>query len=170
MEINRNYVHRTFGNIGSVTFVAPDGEYTLNGKALPANSVEHLLTFALQTLQDAYAGAKDAAEAEGAFNGKLDKILEGTLGTRSGGGSGVDERTRVARSIVRKAFKAKVGGKSPEWATFTGLDDTAQNEKLDAWFAANEETFTPAVDAEMKARAKAAKDKASLAGAVTFGL
>lgn len=152
MEYNRNYTHRTFGAIGSVVFEAPKGKYRLNGQDLPEVSVAHLMTFALQTLQDAYAGAKSTDEALGAFNTKLDKLLNGTIGTR-GSGDGADERTRVARSVTMAAAKAKFGAKSPEWATFTGLDDDAKNAKLDAWYAANADAFDPAIDEEMARRA-----------------
>jgi len=169
MEYARSYNHKTFGAIGSVTFDVPKGTFKLNGQVLPDASVAHLMTFALQTLQDAYAGAKSTDEALGAFNGKLDKLLNGTIGTR-GTGDGADERTRVARVIVRGAVKAKFGAKSPEWARFTGLDDAAQNAKLDEWFAANEATFAPAVEEKMAELAASRAKRAELASAVTFDM
>lgn len=152
MEYNRSFNHRTFGAIGAVTFETPKGKYVLNGAELPDSSVAHLMTFALQTLQDAYAGAKSTDEALGAFNGKLDKLLNGTIGTRSAG-DGADERTRVARSVTMAAAKAKFGAKSANWATFTGLDDDEKNAKLDGWYAANAVAFDPAIDEEMARRA-----------------
>lgn len=169
MEYNRSYNHKTFGAIGSVVFTVPKGKYAINGHELPESSVAHLMTFALQTLQDAYAGAKSTDEAQGAFNGKLDKLLNGTIGTR-GSGDGADERTRVARSVVHAAAKAKFGAKSAEWATFTGLDDDARNAKLDAWFAANEDAFTPAVEEEMARRAAKRDAKAGLAATVNIAM
>lgn len=169
MEYNRSYTHRTFGNIGAVTFEVPKGKYRLNGTDLPDASVAHLMTFALQTLQDAYAGAKSTDEAQGAFNGKLDKLLNGTIGTR-GSGDGADERTRVARSVVHAAAKAKFGSKSPEWATFIGLDDAERNAKLDAWYEANAEAFNPAIDEEMARRAASRDAKNALAGTVEMSL
>lgn len=165
--ITRDYTHRTFGAVGSVTFETPKGKYVLNGTELPEASVAHLMTFALQTLQDAYAGAKDSDEAQGAFGTKLDKLLTGTIGTRTGGG-GVSEETAVTRSIVRSAVKAKLGSKSEAWATFTGLDDDAQNEKLDAWAAQYAETFAPAIADELAARKAKREQKARLASAVEF--
>lgn len=167
--VNRIYTHRTYGNIGAVTFATPKGKYTLNGTELPEASVAHLMTFALQTLQDAYAGAKSTDEALGAFNGKLDKLLNGTIGTR-GSGDGADERTRVARSVTMSAAKAKFGAKSPEWATFTGLDDAAQAAKLDGWYEANREAFDPAIDEEMARRAARRDAKAALAGTVNIAM
>ena len=169
MEITRNYTHRTYGNIGSVTFESPKGKYSINGHDLPDVSVAHLMTFALQTLQDAYAGAKNTDEALGAFNSKLDKLLNGTIGTR-GSGDGADERTRVARSIVQAAMKAKFGAKSPEWAEFTGRSDEAQVARLDEIFAENEATFAPAVDEEIARRAAKRAAKENLAASVEVTL
>lgn len=168
-EIVRSFAHRAHGAIGEVHMQAPSGKYVLNGKELPEQSVEHLLTFALQTLQDAYAGAKDAAEAQGAFNGKLDKLLAGTIGTRTGG-SGVDEFTRVARMIVRSAFKAANPAKSEAREAFMALEPAEQDAKLDEWFAANEEAFRPTVEEEVEAREKARKAKAKLGSKVEFGI
>jgi hypothetical protein len=159
--ITRNYAHRTFGAIGSVELTAPSGKYMLDGKELPEQSVNHLLTFALQTLQDAYAGADDAAEAIGAFGKKLDKLIAGTLGTRSGG-DGVDEFTTVARQMIRTAMKSKLGAKSPEWAAFTGLADADQNVKLDANYAKNEAHFKPFVEAKVAERSADRARKAAM--------
>lgn len=169
MEYNRTFTHRTYGKIGDVTFTVPKGKFAINGNELPDTSVAHLMTFALQTLQDAYAGAKSTDEAQGAFNGKLDKLLNGTIGTR-GSGDGADERTRVARALVRGAFKAKVGGKSPEWAAFTGLSDADQNAKLDAWFAQHEATFAPAVDEKLAELASARAKRTELVKDVSFSM
>jgi hypothetical protein len=167
MDYNRTFTHRTFGKIGDVTFTVPKGKYLINGHELSEASVAHLMTFALQTLQDAYAGAKSTDEAQGAFNGKLDKLLNGTIGTRTGG-DGADERTRVARSVVMSAAKVKFGSKSPEWATFTGLADSEKNAKLDAWYEENKAVFDPAVDEEMARREARRNAKGELAGTVSF--
>jgi hypothetical protein len=169
METNRTFTHRTFGAIGAVAFETPKGRYAINGQVLPESSVAHLMTFALQTLQDAYAGAKSTDEALGAYNGKLDKLLNGTIGTRAAG-DGADERTRVARSVTMAAAKAKFGAKSPEWATFTGLDADAQAAKLDGWYEANRAAFDPAVDEEMARRAAKRAAKADLAGSVDIAM
>ncbi len=169
MTINRTFTHRTFGHIGAVEFATPKGKYVLNGTELPESSVAHLMTFALQTLQDAYAGAKSTDEALGAFNGKLDKLLNGTIGTRAAG-DGADERTRVARSVTMQAAKAKFGAKSPEWATFIGLDTDAQHAKLDAWYDANRAAFDPAIDEEMERRAAKRAAKSALAGSVDIAM
>lgn len=157
LTINRAFASRAFGDIGSVTFIAPEGEYAVNGKALPASSVNHLLTFALQTLQDAYAGAKNADEAVGAFNGKLDKLLAGTIGTRSGG-SGVTERDKVARIIVGDWFRSAYAKGTPERAKYDEADQAGKYAMLDKIWADNESIFADAVDEEVAAR-KAKADK-----------
>lgn len=169
MNIIRYFEHRTHGEIGSVELDVSKGKFVLNGTELPEKSVEHLLRFSLQTLQDAYAGAKNLDEAIGAFNGKLDKLLAGTIGTRSAG-EGVDERTRVQRSVTMAAAKAKFGAKSPEWATFTGLSDEDQAAKLDAWFEAFAEALTPEVEAEIERRAAKRNAKKNLAAGIAFKL
>lgn len=169
MNVTRNYVHRTFGPIGSVELVAPKGKWMLDGQELPESSVSHLVTFALQTLQDAYAGSENAAEAVAAFESKRDRLIAGTLGTR-GSGTGATEEQIVTRSIVRSAMKARLGSKSPEWAEFTGLSDEAQLEKLDAVAAANVEVFAEAIAAKMAERAREREQKARLAKAATFNI
>lgn len=166
--MQRIYTHRSFGNIGSVELVAPEGKWTLDGKELPGASVDHLVNFALQTLQDSYAGAKTADEAKADFIKKYDKLIAGTLGLR--GGDGADAFTIEARSLTRAVVKASMGVKSPEWAKFTGLDDKAQLAKLDEWFAENEAEWTPKVNERLAAKAKAAADKQGLAKKVTFKL
>ena len=140
-----------------------------------AELAQHGLT---QKVADAASNAKAVAEETktdigevtlGLMSAAVESLVKGEWTRRTGGGR-VDERTRVARSIVQAAYKTKVGAKSPEYATFTGLSDADQNEKLDAWFAANEETFGPTVDAEVKARADKRDAKAKLAKKVTFDL
>lgn len=172
MEYNRSYTHKTYGKIGDVTFSVPKGKFAINGTELPDQSVAHLMTFALQTLQDAYAGAKSTDEALGAFNGKLDKLLNGTIGTR-GSGDGADERTRVARQIVRGLVKAKYGAKSSEWKTFIGLADADQNAKLDAIYNANtekSEKLVEVVNAKIAELAAARAKRADLGKTVEIAL
>jgi len=167
MEYNRSFNHKVYGAIGAVTFETPKGSFKLNGANLPEPSVDHLMTFALQTLQDAYAGAKSTDEALGAFNAKLDRILNGEIGVR-GTGDGASERTRVERSVMMAAAKIRFGAKSAEWATFTGLADDAKNAKLDAWYAANAAGLSGAVDEEMARRAAKRDANKNLAATVTI--
>ena len=114
-------------------------------------------------------GTEVSVEALAMMNNALAALYEGQWSHR-GDGTGVDPRTSVARSIVRKAIKERVGSKSPDWAKFTGLSDKDQLAKLDEIYEANKAIFDPAVDAEMKRRADAAKAKSKVASAMEFNL
>lgn len=131
-----------------------------------------------QKIRDAASGASKVAEetkeelsgvAQGMMETAMAALVAGEWSHR-GEGTGTDPRTLVARSIVRKAIKEKVGSKSPEWAKFTGLADKDQLAKLDETYAANAELFDPLVDAEIKRRADAAKAKQSAAKALEINL
>lgn len=163
MQTVREFSHRRFGAIGRVVMEADVKVVKLNGKPIPEGSVEYLLNFALQSLQDAYAGAGNEAEAKGSFNTKLDRLIAGTIGTRSGGTS-VSDETRIARRLVKNAMKAKLGKESEDWKAFEALEDTAQAERLDEVFAKNEAKLRPLVDAELAELKKERERKAKLAG------
>jgi hypothetical protein len=156
MIIERNFAHKAFGAIGAAVLVAPDGDYTLDGNVLPESSVRHLLTFALQTLQDAYAGAKNADEAVGAFGTKYDKLVNGTMGVR-GTGAGLDERGRMARMIVGDWFRATYIKGMPERDKYNDADSAGRYAIIDKIWANNADAFGPAVDEALEAeRAKKA--------------
>lgn len=152
---------------------------TVDLKALsPDILAECLLHGLTQKVADAASQAKSVADESGEDIGAVtqammqkavDALLAGEWSRRSGGG-GVDESTRIARLVTRRLVKAKFGAKSPEWATFTGLEAAEQNAKLDEWFAANEDVLAPERDAEMARRAEAAKAKRDATKAVDFAL
>ena len=132
-----------------------------------------------QKFRDSASGATEAAKAEGS-NGVTaeaqamleacrDKVYAGEWSRRGEGGT-TDPRVAIARSIVRRAIKEKLGSKSVEWAAFTGLSDAEQLAKLDANYESNKEVFDPAIDAEIKRRADANKAKSKLASAATFNI
>lgn len=154
------------GRIGSteLTFEA-EGEIVvhLDGHQLPASSVTYLMTFALQSMQDAYAGADSLGAAIGAFEKKRDAIVNGTLGVR-GTGDGASYFTTIARRMVRALFKSKYGAKSTEWAAFMKLDDDEQDAELDRKYAANEAKLRPVVEAEIARIKEEAARKAAIAG------
>lgn len=167
--IERKFAHRTHGDIASVSLTAEVTSLKVNGKDVPAASVEYLLTFALQSLQDAYAGADSAANAKALFDKKLEKLIAGEIGVR-GTGDGVSEQVKVARSITKAMAKKNMGDKSEAWAKFTGLSDADQNAKLDEWYEANKAGLEPFVKEELDRREKARKAKAALANSVSFEL
>lgn len=129
---------------------------------VPATIVRDLLLHGLkQKIADAASGAQNADEAFAAMQKACDAILAGEWSAR-GTGAGVDERTKVARQIVRNVLKAKWGAKSKEWAAFTGLSDADANARLDAVYAKNEAKFAPAVDERLAQLAAERKAKAAL--------
>lgn len=91
---------------------------------------------------------------------KIEEFLKGNVGRAA---SGVSTETAIARAEARRLVKAKLGAKSPEWAAFTGLEDDAQAEKLDAVVEKNKEHFAKFVAAELKARAERAAKQAKAA-------
>lgn len=105
MNVERIFSHRTHGRIGHVELVVDKGKWTLDGQELPAASVEYLLRFSLQSLQDAYAGADNAAEATAAWEKKRDALIAGTIGVRSGSG-GEEPHMPFVRRLIRQALGA----------------------------------------------------------------
>lgn len=146
MEVKRMYEHKTFGAIGAVTLAVDGGKWLMDGRELSPSSVEHLMTFALQTLQDAYAGAKTEAEAKAAFEKKRDRLLAGEIGVRTGGGT--DDVTKVWRSVAKAVLRRVAPDKWKEWK-----DDDA---KLDAFVEKNRAKLQPAFDEEMLSRKRRA--------------
>jgi hypothetical protein len=145
-----------------VTFKRAGHEMTLSTTGLTSEIVARLVIHGLaQKVGDSAAG-KDGQPALDAMNATFDSLVAGDWG-RSRGGDGVSEFVRVARQIVRNAFKAKHGAKSAQWAEFTGLEDDEQNDRLDAMFAKNEAALRPAVEAEIARRAEERKRKDALA-------
>ena len=164
MLINRTFVHKEFGQIGSVEFATPDGEWTLGGHVLSESSVDAILNHAMQILQDAYAGAKTEDEAGALFDKRLGRLIDGTYRVR--GGTGVDAFTVEARIVTRAALKAQWGAKSKEWAKFTGLSDDDQAAQLDEVFAKNESKLRPIAEKEVERKAAVRAEKAALRNAL----
>jgi hypothetical protein len=151
---------------------------TINTDALAGLGAE-LFTYGVgQKVRDSASAASTQAKetntevtvvAQGMMDAAVAALVAGEWSHR-GDGTGADPRTLIARSIVRRAIKEKVGSKSPEWAKFTGLSDADQIAKLDETYAANADVFDPAIEAEVKRRADANKAKAKLAGAMQISL
>lgn len=128
---------------------------SLDGKPLSGASIEYLMTFALQSLQDAYAGKESFRDATDAFAAKYSRLIDGTIGVR-GPGSAVSEETRIGREIVRDRLRAK-GGDS--WKAYKDAADAdAKAAILDAIIEKNADAIATMVAEERKRRA-AAKEK-----------
>lgn len=178
MEFSRVYEHKSFGRIGDATLKIEGDEWTLNGTKLSSTSIEHLGNFALQTLQDAYAGATDADEAKGNFAKKLDRILKGEIGSR---GEGVSGFQIVARQLMRAMLKKQHdNGKSESWKAFTALEDAEQNKKIDEKVQANLDkpmstaegapTFRAIVEADIERRKRDAEAKKAITAGIDVTL
>ncbi len=160
------------GRIGHTEFVIEsnsDIKVMLDGNVLGAASIEYLMTFALQSMQDAYAGADSLSAAIGAFEKKRDAIIAGTIGVRGTGG-GVDYFVEVARAMVWMNIKVQWGKKDPRWLDFVKLSAADQNAKLDGVYAANETVLAPMVHAEIDRRAEAARAKKAMISPITIDL
>lgn len=161
--IARAFDHKTHGRIGVVEMVAEVGKVSVNGNVLPTSSVEYLLTFALQNLQDAYAGAESAAEAQARWQKKLDRLIEGSIGTRESG-DGASLETRTIRTILGEMLRG-----AGKWKELTeGKDEGERASLLDAIFAKQPEAKQLAIRktaqdriAEAEARKAQAKEMAS---------
>ena len=112
MQINRSYDHKRFGHVGDVVLeVEPDGESVrvlLNDILVPESTMRHLFTFALQSFQDAYAGADDADEARANFDKKLAKAIAGEIGTKTG--TGIDRMHALRRIVARELCRDMMSG------------------------------------------------------------
>lgn len=139
-------------------------EASIDLSKVPAGLVRELLLHGLkQKVADAASGATTEAEALGAMNKAIDAVLAGEWSSRAASG-GVDERTKVARIIVRDMLKMKLGATSPAWKEFAALALADQVAKLDAVYAKNAAKLSSAVDKLVEARAQERADKAALAG------
>lgn len=162
--INRAFDHKAHGRIGIVELTAEVGAVKIGGKELPASSVEYLLTFALQNLQDAYAGAESADDAKARFEKKLDRLVAGTIGTRmTGDSASAEERMRrtVMGELLRKSDAGKEAWKAHE-------DD--RDEFLDALFDKQADAKKAEIMALVAERIEAALAKAKQAKALANGL
>lgn len=161
------------GRVGMVEFAinAPkkdEVEFTIGGTVIPDASAVYLMHFALQSLQDAYAGAESLVEACAAFDKKLAALMEGTIGVRSGNGGESDE-DRAEWYVAEMAVRTKVG--ADEWKAMA--DDVRVKrvesaiEKLRAadpdGFAANVAARVAKVVADRKERADAKASVAAMA-------
>ncbi len=142
------------GRIGHAELaIDAKGKWTLNAAELSNESVEYLMNFSLQSLQDAYAGADDLTEATANFEKKLVVIQNGTMGQRTGG---VDEDVRIGRKLALGALINKYG---KDHEKVTGAEDA----DLDAIVAKNAAAFAPIIAEEMARLAEARRAKNAIA-------
>lgn len=160
VAVVRTFSRRKEGedDIGTIRLTGK-AELSIDGKELPSTSVEYLMTFALQSLQDAYAGKESHADAKEAFEAKLARVIDGTIGTR-GGGTTVSDETKIGREIVRDKLRAK-GGEA--WKAYKeAADAEARAAILDAIIAKNADAIAKLVEAERKRRAALKRDASAM--------
>lgn len=155
------------GRVGMAELVADVGPlgFVLNGKTIPAAMVDYLLTFSLQSLQDAYAGADSLDEATANFEKKLDAVQNGTIGARTS--SGVGEETICQRLVAKAAFLASAKVSDAEKTRVREMSDEESNSFFDGLFEKNAAKLADAVSRKKneraEARAKRAAEKAEAA-------
>jgi hypothetical protein len=158
MQVVREYAHKEHGSIGRIVLETDASVIKLNGKPIPEGSMEYLLTFALQAFQDAYAGAKNKDEAQSGFDKRFQRVLEGKIGVREGGG--VTEEVRIARRVMRLVYKTKLD--KDAWQVFVDLPEGEQNAKLDDLLVKNEAKMKPLVAEALEEARKERERKAKL--------
>ena len=163
-EIARSFDHKQHGRIGIVNLTADVKAVTIDGKELPPASVEYLLTFALQNLQDAYAGADSADDAKARFEKKLARLIEGTIGVRTGG-SGASPEEKMRRNVMAELLRKSDAGKE---ALKAHEDD--RDEFLDAAFAKQPQAKQDAIMGLVAQRIEEARKRAEQAKALAGGI
>lgn len=138
LSVTRSFEKRFTDKSGWGGTVAPDVTLKIDdhvwsiehaGKAyeLDKGTREGLMDFALQCLQDSYAGAEDLADAQKRFNSKLENIVDGSWGSDTRG-SGVNQWLYEARNVVRGIYQAD---DEKAYKKFNKLDTKEQNKALD---------------------------------------
>ena len=128
----RNYVHKSHGDIGRAAIrVCDDGTIglSINGSdfhKLDSNGAEHMLSYALQSFQDAYAGSDDQASAKAAFDAKAMKVLKGTIGT----GGGASARSAHDQAVIDVV--SAILAKSPKAKEFKSAKASAKSKMIEA--------------------------------------
>lgn len=146
------------GRIGHTELVADGKNWTLDGKELPAESITYLMNFALQSLQDAYAGAESLSDAKARWQAKYDALVDGTVGVRGSGG-GVSDETTAQRYVMKRAYFAQVD--DAKKAAFKDMEPADQADLLDRLFAKNADKLAKAVTERLAAMAEERKRRAA---------
>jgi hypothetical protein len=136
-EITREFVSKDHGHIGTSGWrVAQDGSAEmLDGTDwvdIPDSSRDALALFALQTLQDAYAGKTTKAEAIGSYLKKRDGYIAGTIGTRSTSWDSVARELVVASLIAGDKEFGKLKGDARKARVAGVLDKNKAKESFKA--------------------------------------
>lgn len=107
--------------IGTIESTWEIGAVTINGAEISSRGVEHLLNFAFQSLQDAYAGSENETDAVAAWGDKLNRIINGTIGARVAG-SGQSALMREVFSLIGANLREN---NKTEWKAMSDDDKAA---------------------------------------------
>jgi hypothetical protein len=137
IEVSRSFIKKMmdkstwFGTVHAPTTLRiHNGVWFLDGKELPKVSREYLMVFALQSLQDAYAGAEDLDDAQARFEKKYTRLIAGEIGTREASGATSDE-TDAQRHVARRIFFAQFAKGSDEYKAYKAADTKGRFAILD---------------------------------------
>jgi hypothetical protein len=158
MNLTRDYIHRTYGEIGTVTLIVPDDGWILNGHPLSPVTVEHLAFFALQTLQDAYSASKTHAEAVAMWSKKLDKLLAGMINPRT---------SFEAQCRIEAVQKWREAATKKDRKTFSRLSIVEQDALLAPIIAEHREEIEALARIELDTKTVLAKARAEAVAALS---
>lgn len=183
-EVNRIFAKRETeksnwsGRIGSVTLtVTDDGNWAIVSgdykdgatTVLSRASIEYLLTFSLQSLQDAYAGAANLTEAQANYVKKLTALCEGTIGVRGEGG-GMSDEERAELYVAEAWYLTKNAKGTEKGDAFRAMKGDDKTEFLVNVASALREKWEPfaakvaeRVEHVVAQRKRRAEEKAALA-------
>lgn len=123
-------------------------ELTINGEAIPDDSVHHLLRYGIkQLLQDSIAGKLDV-EAERALERKFQRLVAGTLATREA--AIADPVTALAFDMALNRVKEALRESGVVQTKYTFGDNEAGGKSLRAAAHANKAKFMDAARAEVE--------------------
>lgn len=162
ITITHTFDHRTLGRIGVATVVVPTEGWVVNGTPVTSEAaIEYLATMGFRNpMLDSYAGAESNDEARTAWSEKVERIIDGTVGTRA---AGVGAWQTVARQIALAAMQKN---EPATYKVVKALDDAERNAKLDERIEEKRAAYETAVPAEIDRRAKAKAEKDALVAAL----
>lgn len=144
------------------TTIAKTHTLAVDWAKLPANAQEKIIAYGVQRIFNDMVGGSERfptiEDKVAHVTAQIARFMAGDIGRQAG--VGVSNETAIGRSLIKAGLKAKYGAKSPEWATFTGLEDSEQDAKLDALLDKNRAKLQPQIDAEVKRRAELAVKRA----------
>ena len=150
------------------TTIGKTRSFDVDFAALPAVSQEKIIAYGVQRIFNDMVGGSErfptlddkCAHVEAT----IARFMAGDVGRAAK--EGVSVETGIARAEARRLLKLKMGAKSAEWATFTGLPDDEQVAHLDTVVEKNKAHFDKFVAAEMKARKAAAEARKGALGSI----